>query len=277
MRPRSNLVQIEDFHKRPLFSAMGSHACYAAMRQHHDTQQPNLLHVGKDGAGLNAIGPPPNTDWTSSELPQPPEFLAGQELASRFSQAAAAQLSPTRLGYLTQFFLAHAATANECKANLCHQMRLKLEAFYQEEMSLSGGARDRLAAPSGDPGAGLGLILHIQHCDESAAAFWDAEDSATIKLLKEKGIPDKKVFGYDWHWRAEKASDRSNPRCPARAWSKSVQELHDGLSEYLLDLLPLPYLIIGGSCAKGRFEKTINERFCLVEVNFLPPDGKLKF
>ena len=116
----------------------------------------------------------------------------------------------------------------------------------------------------------------MQSRDDQIAGFWDRE-SATIQLLDGKGVADDKIFGYDWHWRAEEASDRHNPRCPATAWNKPLRNLHDGLSIGIMDLLPLPFVIIGGGCARRNFEKIVNGHFRAVEMDLIPPDGKLKF
>ena len=45
--------------------------------------------------------------------------------------------------------------------------------------------------------------------------------------------------------------------CPATKWEPTLKSLHDKLSCDVLDTLPLPLLLVAGSCARAEYEKTL--------------------
>lgn len=78
------------------------------------------------------------------------------------------------------------------------------------------------------------------------------------------------MFGYDWHWRAEISAHGRGTSCPAKQWTSSQRILHDAMSCDLLELLPLPLLIVAGSCPSINYRKTLSTMARSVEVPIMP-------
>ena len=78
----------------------------------------------------------------------------------------------------------------------------------------------------------------------------------------DKGLGPEIIFGFDWHWRAEDSARAGDdkPSCPAHGWSKAKLSLHNELSDDLLEILPLPWVIVGGRCARKSYGKTLSQR-----------------
>ncbi|KAL8694499.1 MAG: hypothetical protein Q9218_000829, partial [Villophora microphyllina] len=128
-----------------------------------------------------------------------------------------------------------------------------LQAFYDAEVQESGEDRGRLACPSGPEDGEIGLIMHCQSKDGEVGPFWDMTN-ASIQALTAKGLSEEYTFCYDWHWRAESSSlDRG--LCPAKSWKQSVKRLHDAVSTDILAMLPLPFVVVTGTCARANYEK----------------------
>jgi hypothetical protein len=53
------------------------------------------------------------------------------------------------------------------KLTLQQALENRLQEFYSAEVEISGGDRDRLAAPGGLPDAALGLIHYVQSEDDT--------------------------------------------------------------------------------------------------------------
>ncbi|KEF51839.1 uncharacterized protein A1O9_12176 [Exophiala aquamarina CBS 119918] len=135
-------------------------------------------------------------------------------------------------------------------------IRARLDAFL--EIAISREPRERLADPSRPEDAELGIILHCQTMKGHVGQFWNLESRA-IQLLSAKGLSREFIFGFDWHWRAEESARRPDKTaCPTKRWSFAKHSVHDAFSRELLELLPLPWVIIGGGCAKDSYRRTLS-------------------
>lgn len=238
--------------------------CLHALKQHHTCHTTGKTYNHDQAVALN------DADIQAQAV----TLFSGAEVASRFAKSAATHLQPHELSFLTAFFRqTHQSTTNP---GLAKEFRERLHEFYSAETRLSGYDRSRLTTPSGDANASLGLILHIQSRDGDAGQFWDP-DSATVQMLQGKGLRDDMLFGYDWHWRAESLHDRQNPQCSTRSWPPLLKKLHDDFSMDTLHLLPMPFVILFGSCPRKSFDRLSERSLKVVEVMLTPPDGKLRF
>jgi len=156
------------------------------------------------------------------------------------------------------YFLRHRRGQNRQTQNhklLRQNVAEMLERFYSTEVQLSGEGRERLANPAGPEDADLGVILHVQSEDDTIDSFWDPR-SATMRLLKDKGVEGSFCFGFDWHWRAQ-GRFTGKPGCPTSTWSKELRSLHDQFSMDLLEYLPLPFVVTASSCTRERLRKSL--------------------
>jgi hypothetical protein len=94
--------------------------------------------------------------------------------------------------------------------------------------------------------------MHCQTNHGQAGPFRDIAN-ARIQALAAKGLSDEFTFFYDWHWRAE-SSPRGRGLCPAKRWKRLVKNLHDALSCDTWAMLPLPLVVVAGSCARMHYE-----------------------
>lgn len=195
-------------------------------------------------------------------------------IAGIFAQEATRNLSQDELAQLCEFLNAPKAGWRQTREQLNQKLTERLEDFYSTEVQVSGQARDRLASPGGPEDADLGLILHLQSEEDVIGNFWDPR-SATIRLLEEKGVRDEFTFGYDWHWRAEETF-HGRTTCPVTKWSRDLKVLHNDVSSDILEILPLPFLITGSSCARENLRKTLSKATKSLEVEIAPRIGILK-
>ena len=120
---------------------------------------------------------------------------------------------------------------------------------------------------SGPLDAGVGVVLHVQHCrpeDEDtfiAPPFWDCKNQS-IQVLSKKGFSDTFTFGMDWHWRA--AAESTD--CPMKKWGRRLRACHDSFSSHVLGLVPCPLFIIGGQCARNSYTKAIPKSSRLTSI-----------
>ncbi|KAI0129189.1 hypothetical protein BJ170DRAFT_682974 [Xylariales sp. AK1849] len=205
-------------------------------------------------------------------------LISSQAIAPRFAETAACQLEQHEFISLVKFFKTCRQDRQSPVKNkeLASILEEKLEAFYATETQLSGQDRTRLATPLGRGNSALGLILHVASHDKDATAFWD-KSSTTISLLYEKGLRDDMLFGYDWHWRAERADDRGKPHCSTAAWPKQLKELHDQFSTEVASIIPMPSLVVAGACPIRSYTRSLDRSARLVEIMLFPPDGKFRF
>jgi len=64
------------------------------------------------------------------------------------------------------------------------------------------------------------------------------------------------TYGFDWHWRAE--AHQKHRKCPIKEYSTDLKSLHEVMTRALLDLLPLPLLIVTGSCPWKNYLSTLS-------------------
>lgn len=198
--------------------------------------------------------------------------ISGRRIGARFAEEAKKTLSDAEFKDL-QHFLTRSTPPRDAEY-LHKQISEKLQTFYAAEVLESGEPCNRLASPSGPEDADMGLIMHCQSKEGEIGQFWDME-SRSIQTLAEKGLSDEFVFGYDWHWRGE-PSCRGRGPCPTTQWTKAQSILHDTLSCDILEILPLPLLIIAGSCTKKQYRKTLSNRARRLEL-VIAPDSIITF
>ena len=90
--------------------------------------------------------------------------------------------------------------------------------------------------------------MHQQSKEGDVGELWDDENKS-IQLLAKKGLSKDFIYAVEWHWRA-KASNNNKGPYPAKSWTDNLQSLHNTLSREILENLPLPLLIVAGSCPK---------------------------
>ena len=127
---------------------------------------------------------------------------------------------------------------------------------------------NRLGAPSGPEHAEMGLVMHCQSKEGEVGELWDIE-SRSIQTLAEKGLSNDCVFGFDWHWQGETYARGRGP-CPATQWTKNQCDLHNALSRDILEISPLPLLLVAGSCAKEPSRRTLSSRARKIELVVKP-------
>ena len=133
-----------------------------------------------------------------------------------------------------------------------------LQEFPNAEIQEFGGPLGRLTTPSGPENAPLGLVMRVQTKKGKAGEFWDS-NNGSIQTLEKKGLSSSSIYGCDWHWRAEESA-RNRGSCRATQWSEELLSLHKSMSFHLLEFLPLPFLIVAGSCAKSGYRRTLAKR-----------------
>lgn len=220
-------------------------------------------HIFKAMAHYHSVNAKNNIEQSKSQaLPS----SSGSNVAMQFAAAATNILNQSEQTQLKHHFSVRpfAMPSDELKK----QLTKLLEDFSIADMAQSGLSRTGLARPAGPVNAALGLVLHMQTSKdvERSQSFWDM-NSTTIRLLQLKGLSEQSIFAFDWHWRAaELVPGRSN--CITTTWKKSLRDLHDKISLDILDLLPLPFLIVAGACPAAQLSKTFNGHTKRVEISF---------
>lgn len=194
-----------------------------------------------------------------------------ENIAVSFAKAAASELSTSEINWLLEF-LEKPSSASAIEIKLLVDQ--ELERFYMAEIAESGQPRNRLARPSGPVDAEVGIMLHCQSRDGEIGEFWD-QGSKTVQILAEKGISPDYVYCFDWHFRADETASRDNGRCFTNAWTEAQRKLHSQFTQSLLDILPLKWLIVGGSCARKGYRKTLQQYHNLILR--LSPGTQLEF
>ena len=222
------------------------------------TSRPSIFHPeAHSPSGINDIQQTSNDD---EEIFPPFHDLltetSGCRVAALFAYQAKITLHDQELYDLEKFLVAHKTPQDA--TFLRSQLSNRLHLFYTAELLESGQSRDRLARPSGPENADIGILMHCHSKEGKIDECWDT-DSMSIQAMTQKGLSHDFAFFYDWHWRAE-SSARGRGRCPATKWSKSLRSLHDALSSDLLDILPLPLLVVAGDCAKSHYRKTLSSK-----------------
>lgn len=208
------------------------------------TAFPNL-EISYDDGGTDDRG----------SLDTPTVQFSPDDIACLFADSAARVLDANEISYLIDFLQNPRPVDKICLQQL---IRAKLDAFFEAEIAISQEPRDRLADPSGPEDAELGIILHCQTMKGHVGEFWNPK-SRTIQLLSAKGLSPKFIYGFDWHWRAEDSARRpGKTACPTKRWPLAKRSFHDKFSCELLELLPLPWVMIGGGCAKDSYRRTLS-------------------
>jgi hypothetical protein len=84
--------------------------------------------------------------------------IDGEAVAAKFAKEAHRVLGEAQLQQLLAF-LSRSPVKTQ-RAHLNHALAIKLQAFYQSELSASGEAPNRLARPPGPEDAEIGVIMH---------------------------------------------------------------------------------------------------------------------
>lgn len=220
-------------------------------------------HIFKAMAHYHSVNAEDNIEQPKSQaLPS-----SGSSVAMQFAAAATTVLNQSEQRQLEHHFNVRPFAMPS--DGLEKQMSQLLEDFSIAEMTQSGLSRTGLARPAGPVNAALGLVLHMQTRKdgkdvEMSQPFWDM-DNATIRLLQIKGLSEQSIFAFDWHWRAANLV-RGRSNCITTTWKKSLRDLHDKVSLDILDLLPLPFLILAGACPAAQLSKTFSGHTQRVEV-----------
>ncbi|KAH8883775.1 hypothetical protein GQ53DRAFT_420051 [Thozetella sp. PMI_491] len=194
----------------------------------------------------------------------------GQTIAYLFSKEAEKCLSKNEVCQLLAFLKRPCSSARE-GASFGNLMAQKLREFYEEEVVESGEPRNLLSEPAGPETANFGIILHIRtrkQAEVGSFPFFDLQNR-TIQLLAKKGVSDSFTYMFDWHWRAE-LWRKSRSRCSTLQWRPEVKHLHNQLSSYILDTLPLPLLLIGGDCAQRQHLSTLLPSASTIKISVGP-------
>jgi hypothetical protein len=143
-----------------------------------------------------------------------------------------------------------------------------LDDFYAAEPVLSGKPQDELVRPGGLPSATIGLVMHCPPSqNKSSNNFFDYQNPL-LKLLMDKGITASNSYGFDWHWRSE--PHERHRKCPARGYSIELRSIHEIMTYNLLEALPLPLLVISGSCPWKNYLKTLSSQARHIKVPIRP-------
>lgn len=156
--------------------------------------------------------------------------------------------------------------------------------IVKENLVINNGAQS-LSTWHGRANSRLGIVLHsrtrrhssdsqnrIPFCNDQKSmiedvdnSFWD-EDSLTIQALEAKSVNKTLIFGFDWHWRALPWSAKT---CQAKKeFGPTALDLHDAFSRRILEILPLPLLIVGGFCPRGNIQPCLSNESQTVSIPF---------
>jgi len=109
------------------------------------------------------------------------------------------------------------------------------------------------------------------HCppsqNKSSNDFFDNQNPL-LKLVMDKGITASNSYGCDWHWRFE--PHERHRRCPVRGYSVKLRSIHEIMTCNLLEALPLPLLVISGSCPWKSYLKTLSSQARHIKVPIRP-------
>lgn len=191
-------------------------------------------------------------DAVGLQVPSEGTNLGGSDVALRFAIEVVSKLDEKELDSFVHFLKKD--DADHDTTHLRQLLTDEIVHFRTQEISLTEEDACGIAHPAGRPDCDLGLILHCQSREGGVTKFWD-EGSQTIQLLFKKGLGPDVVFAYDWHWRGEGRARGRKSTCPASRWKKEKLQLHNQASHRLLEILPLPFLIVAGRCAKKHYQE----------------------
>ncbi|KAG8629980.1 hypothetical protein KVT40_001599 [Elsinoe batatas] len=199
-------------------------------------------------------------------------------IAKDFANVAAQNCSRDEIVRLLVLLANPRVYTEEQTSNMNRDVASDVDAFHTAEMSLSGRTRRELGRPGGSADSELGLILHVQSKDANYEKFFDKE-TPTIELLLQKGVSATRTFGYDWHWRGETTNEfRGRSHCQFHKWPVQVRKAHDNFSKRMLEVVPMPFLVVHGACAKravqafvkaGKMSKSLQVGSLLFELDYV--------
>jgi len=195
------------------------------------------------------------------------EAHPGAEITRALLISAREILTGSQFKQLNQFLSSIRKLEPLNDASLQESTSNLLRDFYIAEPALSLGPEEKLVRPGGSPSASIGIIMHCPSQNKSSNHFFDYENPS-VKLLIDKGITTSNAYGFDWHWRSE--IHEKHRKCPIRDYSPELESLHEVLTLELIKTLPLPLLIIAGSCAWKRYVKTLSAQAKHVKVPISP-------
>lgn len=167
---------------------------------------------------------------------------------------------------------------------LQHLLEQEYAIFIDKENLVVNNGVQSLSKWHGRPSSTLGLVLHsrthgrsngsfnrmrFQNAQNSVnsvinGTFWDK--GSTIEAIEAKGIDKTSIFGFDWHWRALTWSIQ-----PCRAkqeFGSAAFNLHEAFSRRVLEILPLPLLIVGGFCPRSSIQSFLQAEIKRITLPF---------
>jgi hypothetical protein len=185
----------------------------------------------------------------------PLRAISGNEMLHSLKLSARKELSTKEFKYFSNFLEmleTHRAVSNP---DLQTSVTKLLDDFYATETTISQRPRADLVQPEGVPFATIGLVMHCPSQNKSCQSFFDRQNPS-VRLLMDKGFTAVSTYGFDWHWRAE--AHKKHRKCPIKEYSIDLRSHHEVMTRTLLDLLPLPLLIVTGSCPWNNYLSTLS-------------------
>lgn len=171
--------------------------------------------------------------------------ISGNEMLHSLKLSAQEGLSTNEFKHFSNFLEmleTHRAVSNP---DLQTSVSKLLDDFYTAETTISQRQRAGLVRPGGVPFATIGLVMHCSSQNRSCQSFFDRQNPS-VRLLMDKGFTAESTYGFDWHWRAE--AYQKYRKCPIKEYSTNLKSHHEVMTRTVLNLLPLPLLIVTGSC-----------------------------
>jgi len=185
----------------------------------------------------------------------PLRAISGNEMLHSLKLSAREGLSTDEFKYFGNFLEmleTHRAVGNPYLQTSVSKL---LDDFYTAETTISQRSRAGLVRPGGVPFATIGLVMHCPSQNRSCQSFFDRQNPS-VRLLMDKGFTEENTYGFDWHWRAE--AHQKHRRCPIREYSTNLKSHHEVMTRTMLNLLPLPLLIVTGSCPWNNYLSTLS-------------------
>jgi hypothetical protein len=202
-----------------------------------------------------------------AEVIHPLIAYSGTEMIQALLMSAHEDLTANQLKQLTDFLYLISQHESNSNTDLQASVSKLLGDFYAAEPVLSQRPHDELVRPGGLPSAILGLVMHCPSQNKSCHSFFDYQNPF-VKLLVDKGITASNSYGFDLHWRSE--GHERHRRCPVRGYSVELMSIHEIMTCNLLEALPLPLLLISGSCPWKNYLKTLSPQARHIKVPIRP-------
>jgi hypothetical protein len=183
----------------------------------------------------------------------PLRAISGNEMLHSLKLSAREELSTNEFKHFSNFLEMleiHKAVSNR---DLQTVSKL-LDDFYTAETTISQRPRADLVRPGGVPFATIGLVMHCPSQNRSCQSFFDRQNPS-VRLLMDKGFTAVSTYGFDWHWRVE--AHQKHRQCPIKEYSINLKSHHEVMTRTIINLLPLPLLIVTGSCPWNNYLSTL--------------------